>query len=64
MQNTDFNTFKDFANSCLVPPPNLFTFLLFYSSTSKPPVLLKKMERNSLIALPFALNGYFYVFLV
>lgn len=41
-QSTKFNTFKDFANSCLAPPPNLFTFLLFYSSTSKPSVLLKK----------------------
>lgn len=34
-QSTDFNTFKDFANSCLVPPPNLFTFLLFYVQAAR-----------------------------
>lgn len=40
----------------------LFTFLLFYFQTVR--LVQKKGERNSLIALPFALNGYFYVFLV
>lgn len=55
-QNTDFNTFKDFANSCLVPPPNLFTFLLFYSSTSKPSVLFKKKGAQWSYHAPFCLK--------
>lgn len=46
---------------------HLLTFLPFYFFTLlllNRPSCSKKEERNSLIALPFALNGYFYVFLV